>query len=51
MRGGTWEIKEEFENGRHYYVKHGSEIRLPAKLDHRPDAAAPIWHNEKRFLG
>jgi putative restriction endonuclease len=43
-------IKEQFENGRDYYRLHGSEIRLPANLAHRPDSEALWWHNEKRFL-
>ncbi len=44
-------IKEEFENGRDYYRLHGSAIRLPANLAHRPDTEALGWHNEERFLG
>lgn len=44
-------IKEEFENGRHYYALHGQEIRPPDVASRRPDAAALAWHNENRFLG
>jgi putative restriction endonuclease len=44
-------IKEEFENGRDYYALHGSSIRLPQDLAHRPAADALIWHNEQRYLG
>ncbi|MBB6411854.1 HNH endonuclease [Mesorhizobium sangaii] len=44
-------IREEFENGRHYYELHGSEITLPASQAAQPDAAALRWHNEGRYLG
>lgn len=44
-------IREEFENGRHYYELHGSEIALPATSNHRPDPLFLMWHNENRFLG
>ncbi|HYC93356.1 MAG TPA: HNH endonuclease [Thermoanaerobaculia bacterium] len=44
-------IKEEFENGRDYYALHGSPIRLPQDVQHRPSTDALIWHNEQRYLG
>ncbi|MER9485069.1 HNH endonuclease [Mesorhizobium sp. M0563] len=44
-------IREEFENGRHYYELHGSEIALPVAQSQRPDADALRWHNESRYLG
>jgi putative restriction endonuclease len=44
-------IREEFNNGRHYYELHGSEITLPASANQRPDVGALRWHNETRFLG
>jgi putative restriction endonuclease len=44
-------IKEEFENGRDYYALHGSRIRLPQDVAHRPDVESLIWHNEQRYLG
>ena len=44
-------IKEEFENGRDYYALHGSRIRLPQDLGHRPAVDSLIWHNEQRYLG
>ena len=44
-------IKEEFENGRDYYALHGSRIRLPQDIAHRPAVESLIWHNEERFLG
>jgi putative restriction endonuclease len=42
-------IREEFENGRHYYALHGREIVPPAHADHRPDPGALAWHNEHCF--
>ena len=44
-------IREEFENGRHYYVLHGTKIVLPEELQRRPDRSALIWHNENAFKG
>jgi putative restriction endonuclease len=44
-------IREEFENGRHYYAFHGQEIAKPSHLMRQPDRAALVWHNENRFRG
>ena len=44
-------IREEFENGRHYYALHGTDIVLPEELHRRPDLAALTWHNENLFKG
>ncbi len=44
-------IREEFENGRHYYALHGTEVAVPAASSARPDAEALRWHNEARYLG
>ena len=44
-------IREEFENGRHYYALHGHEIAAPTELTHRPDHTALSWHNEHCFRG
>lgn len=44
-------IREEFENGRHYYALHGSGIAVPDSPDRRPDPSALTWHNEHRFMG
>lgn len=44
-------IKEEFENGRHYYALHGQELATPERVDWRPDPSKLSWHNEERFLG
>lgn len=44
-------IKEEFDNGRHYYALHGQKIDLPRKVGDRPDSNALRWHNEWCFKG
>lgn len=44
-------IREEFDNGRHYYALHGQEVATPTAPNERPDALALAWHNEERFLG
>jgi putative restriction endonuclease len=44
-------IREEFENGRHYYALHGERIRTPQEAVQRPDLAALSWHNEHCFRG
>ena len=44
-------IKEEFENGRHYYALHGHRISAPEDASLRPDPDALAWHNEQRFRG
>jgi putative restriction endonuclease len=44
-------IREEFENGRHYYAFHGQLITKPDDPGRRPDVSALIWHNENRYKG
>lgn len=44
-------IREEFENGKHYYALEGQTIALPARASDRPDRAALQWHNESCFKG
>ena len=44
-------IKEEFENGRHYYELHGKPIRPPDDALRRPDPEALRWHNEHAYRG
>jgi putative restriction endonuclease len=44
-------IKEEFENGRHYYALHGGQIAVPDVTTWRPDRKSLVWHNENRFRG
>ncbi|MBX3586721.1 MAG: HNH endonuclease [Ramlibacter sp.] len=44
-------IRQEFENGRHYYELHGKELALPALLHQRPDLTALEWHNSVVYKG
>jgi putative restriction endonuclease len=44
-------IKEEFDNGRHYYALHGHRIDAPVDIARRPDPKALAWHNTERFRG
>lgn len=44
-------IKEEFDNGRHYYALHGQKIHAPNDTAQRPHPAALAWHNEHCFRG
>ena len=44
-------IKEEFDNGRHYYALHGQTIAPPSDLRQCPDPVALTWHNEQCFRG
>lgn len=42
-------IKEEYDNGRHYYALHGQPVTPPADIDKGPDPVALAWHNEQCF--
>ena len=44
-------IREEFDNGRHYYELHGKPIFAPEDELRRPDPEALRWHNEHAFRG
>ncbi len=44
-------IRDEFENGRHYYALHGHKISVPDEIRQHPDPAALAWHNEHCFRG
>lgn len=44
-------IREEYENGRHYYALHGQKIAVPERLERHPDPMTLSWHNEFRFKG
>jgi len=44
-------IREEFDNGRHYYALHGQPIRTPDLPTQAPDPVALTWHNENCFRG
>jgi putative restriction endonuclease len=42
-------IREEFDNGKHYYALHGHKIDPPSDIGQRPDPDALTWHNENCF--
>jgi putative restriction endonuclease len=44
-------IREEYENGRHYYELHGRMIDIPDDPRRAPDQAALRWHNEVPYKG
>jgi putative restriction endonuclease len=44
-------IRDEFENGRDYYLLHGKPISIPKRSELQPDSDALRWHNQNRFLG
>jgi len=44
-------IKEEFDNGRHYYELHGTPILAPTDALRSPDPEALRWHNEHAYRG
>jgi putative restriction endonuclease len=44
-------IKEEFHNGKEYYVLHGQTMRLPEYGDRRPSGEFLRWHNEIVYRG
>lgn len=44
-------LKADFDNGRHYYELHGSEVRPPISTRALPSPEALAWHRENRFLG
>jgi putative restriction endonuclease len=44
-------IKEEFDNGRHYYELHGNAIYEVRDTLRRPSPEALRWHNEHVYRG
>jgi putative restriction endonuclease len=44
-------LKDDFENGRHYYDMQGRQISLPRDPQQRPSREALEWHQNQRFLG
>ena len=44
-------LKQDFDNGRHYYELRGAPVRLPRTREALPSAAALAWHCENRYLG
>jgi putative restriction endonuclease len=44
-------LKQDFENGRHYYEMHGRQLAVPRDVNERPAREALEWHQTNRFLG
>ncbi|MGP0093988.1 MAG: HNH endonuclease [Xanthobacteraceae bacterium] len=44
-------LKEDFENGRHYYAMHGQRLSLPLNSQQCPAREVLEWHQTNRFLG
>ncbi len=44
-------IREDFENGRHYYALHGEGVRAPVEKAQRPSSDFLRWHNDEVYLG
>jgi putative restriction endonuclease len=44
-------LKEDFDNGKHYYDLHGTTIRPPRAPAAVPSVVSLTWHRENRFLG
>ena len=44
-------IKEEFDNGWHYYELHWQSIFAPDDILRRPDPEALRWPNEHAYRG
>jgi putative restriction endonuclease len=44
-------LKEDFDNGRHYYDLHGQRLRAPLRPTAQPAREALEWHHANRFLG
>ncbi|RWA71906.1 HNH endonuclease [Mesorhizobium sp.] len=44
-------IRDEFENGRHYYELDESSVAIPSIASQQPDKSALVWHNNNRYLG
>ncbi|HLY91229.1 MAG TPA: HNH endonuclease [Acetobacteraceae bacterium] len=44
-------LKEDFQNGKHYYAHHGQQIWQPRDPGRRPSQEALTWHREERYLG
>ena len=45
-------IREDFNNGKHYYSLHGRELTiLPERMENHPAREYLDWHNSERYLG
>lgn len=45
------ELKEDFDNGDHYYALAGSEVWVPARAADKPDQELLEWHGDVVFRG
>jgi putative restriction endonuclease len=44
-------LKEDFENGQHYYSMHGQPVSWPIHPEQRPKQELLEWHQTNSFLG
>lgn len=44
-------LKADFDNGKHYYDLHGTEIRASILSSATPSMVSLDWHRSNRFLG
>ena len=44
-------LKDDFENGRHYYDMRGQSLFMPDNPSERPGRDVLEWHQHNRFLG
>jgi putative restriction endonuclease len=44
-------LKEDFENGKHYYAMHGQSVFWPSHPEQRPKQELLEWHQANSFLG
>ena len=44
-------LKEDFENGKHYYAMHGQSVFWPRDPEQRPKQDLLEWHQANSFLG
>lgn len=44
-------IREEYDNGKYYFMFHGQQINLPRRPTDQPAAEFLNWHDEKIFKG
>lgn len=44
-------LKEDFENGRHYYAMRGQRLSMPENPEQRPTREVLEWHQTNKFLG
>jgi len=43
-------LREDFENGQHYYRMHGQTVWMPTNPQLAPSRKALEWHQSHRFL-